>query len=180
MRFFFGLLLPFLLAACTPTVVRQGEGGAGTGNFSIEARISVSTESERFSGRLSWMHSSTRDALRLVSPFGQVVAEIDSQPGLARLISSDRRHFEAGSVEQLTRDVLGYALPVDQLAGWVRGLPGTAARVERDARGRVVSLDEDGWSIAYDYEDGDLPVRLTVVRPGGPELRLRIEEWHLD
>lgn len=178
MRFLFGLLLPLLLAACASPVVRHGQGGGS--HFSVEARISVSNGNERFSGRLSWSHAPARDALRLVSPFGQVVAEIDAEPGRARLTTSDRRHFEATDVEQLMRDVLGYSLPLGQLADWMRGRPGDAARVERDTAGRLVSLAEGGWTIDYDYDEGELPVRLTVIRPGGPELRLRIEEWNLE
>ena len=179
-------LVAALLTACAAPAIRQGELRSLPGDicvFSIEARFSVSSDAERHSGRLSWRHAAEADELRLTSPFGQVVAEIDVRPGLARLVTADRRRFEAPDAQSLTREVLGYALPIDLLSAWVVARPLNASRVLTDASGRPTLIEADGWRIEYEYAAelaGNLPVRLVAVREGGPEVHLRIEEWNLE
>lgn len=186
MRFPIWLCLAGLLAACSAPAVRQSgslPADGGDAAFQLEARFSVTAESERHSGRLSWRHASGGDDLRLASPFGQVLAEIEVRPGRASLLAADRSRRDAPDAQTLTQQVLGYPLPIERLAGWVRAAPSPAAAVTRDAAGRPAAIDDDGWRIEYDYDDdapGTLPARLIVSRSGGPELRLRIEEWTLE
>lgn len=186
MRCIIWVLMALLLSACASPAVHRGDRPLPhgiVGAFSLEARFSVTGDGERHSGRLSWRHSGGGDELRILSPFGQVVAEIDVRPGLARLITADRRVFEAPDAHRLTRDVLGYALPIGRLSAWVLARPGPHAGVEADAAGRPVLVDEEGWRVEYEYADDALallPIRLTATRVGGPELRLRIEEWFFE
>lgn len=184
MRFLLSVAV-LALAACAGPVARVSETGvarAAVRDFSLDARFSVTQDAERHSGRLSWQHRSEGDELQLASPFGQVVAEISIDRRRARLVASDRRVYEAADGEQLTRAVLGYALPVDRLADWVlaRGRDAGHARITADAAGRPQAMVEDGWQISYEYDHDDvdaLPARLLATRSGGPELRLRIENW---
>lgn len=182
-RFIAWVLMALLLSACASPVAYRGDAPlphGGIGAFSLEARFSVSGDGERHSGRLSWRHAEDADELRILSPFGQVVAEIDVRPGVARLTTADRRVFEAPDAPQLTREVLGYALPIGRLPAWVLARPDRQASVQADAAGRPVLVDDEGWRIEYEYADdaaARLPTRLTATRVGSPELRLRIEEW---
>ena len=187
----FRFLLPaaaLMLAACAAPLVQPGEPmppRATVRDFSLEARFSVTQDAERHSGRLSWQHRGEGDELQIASPFGQTVAEISIGAGRARLVASDRRVFDAPDVQQLTREVLGYSLPINRLADWVLGRDGGSATTLRGARdqfGRPLAIEEDGWQISYDYEqDGAeaLPASVFATRAGGPELRLRIEEWRV-
>lgn len=174
------------LAACAGPAVQQDNGAAAfpprsaVTDFSLEARFSVTSDGERHSGRLSWRHDGGRDELQLSSPFGQVVAEIQVDRQKARLLTSDRRVFEAPDAQQLTREVLGYALPITQLSDWVLGRQAEGGRLELDAMKRPLRMEEGGWLIDYEYDQAAadaVPGMLLVSRPGGPELRLRIEEW---
>ncbi len=183
-RHFLPLVLA-LLAACAGPGTQLVEAPillprAAVRDFSLEARFSVTHERERHSGRLSWRHDAGVDALQIASPFGQVLADIRIDDQQARLITSDRQVFEAADVQQLTREVLGYPLPIDRLSGWVLGRAGKNARVQTDTLGRPQDIEDGDWSITYAY-DGDaadaLPGLMAVTRAGGPELRLRIEEW---
>lgn len=189
MHFLFRLLMPaavLMLAACAAPRVQQGEvvlPRAEITEFSLEARFSVTQEAERHSGRLSWRHGKAGDELQISSPFGQIVAEISITPGRARLTASDKRIFEAADIEQLTREVLGYSLPVGRLAEWVlarEGRFGVSSGIVRDAAGRLMRIDAEAWQLSYEYdrEGADaLPATVFATRVGGPELRLRIEEW---
>ncbi len=170
-----------LLAACAVRPVAQAlplpprEALAG---FAIEGRFSLTQDHERHAGRLSWQHLAGTDSLQIASPFGQTVAEIVVVPGRAQLETSDRQRFEAADAAALTREVLGYALPVTALADWLLGRG--AGDVAHDALGRPLSLRAGEWEVSYEYDSADaaaLPDRLQVRREGGPDIRLRIEEW---
>lgn len=179
-------LLALLLAACAAPAARPlaaARGAATAGDFDLVARVSVTQGEARHSGRLYWRRQSGDDELALVSPFGQTVAEISVTRDRARLLAADGSVHEAADAAALTEAILGYALPVARLAGWLRARPGdTAIVAERDEHGRPLRLLDAGWEISYDYDSGDTsgaaPVRIVASRAGGPEVRLRIDEWN--
>ncbi|WP_153111733.1 lipoprotein insertase outer membrane protein LolB [Propionivibrio limicola] len=148
-------------------------------DFALNGRFSLRYEDKNFSGRLSWQHRGRSDALLLASPFGQGMAEIAASDSEARLLTSDGRSYVAADVETLTRDVLGYPLPLSQLTDWVRGKV-IEGRLERDSRGRPSRLRHEDWRIDYEYAGEDpqaLPSLIIAERLGAFELRLRIDEW---
>lgn len=92
-------------------------------DFSLEARFSRH-EDQNYSGRLSWRHSGGDvDELLLASPFGQGIAQLISDPRGARLTLSDGQVYTAEDGAALTRQVLGYPLPVAQLADCAGAAP---------------------------------------------------------
>ena len=96
----------------------------------------------------------------------------------AQLVTNDGQTYAAATSELLTRQVLGYPLPLTQLADWVRGRASVAFDV--DDQGRPLRLRDDAWRIDYEYDSDDaqaLPSRLVAQRSDGVELRLRIDEW---
>ena len=153
-------------------------------DFALSGRFSLRYADKNYSGRLNWRHQGTHNTVLLASPFGQGMAEIITNNGEARLTTSDGKVFVAADSETLTRDVLGYALPLARLTDWIRarhidGQPGTTSQL--DPLGRPLRLLQDGWRIDYEYGNDDplaLPNLLIAERPGEFELRLRIDEWN--
>jgi outer membrane lipoprotein LolB len=149
--------------------------------FSLEGRFSLRNEDRNYAGRLSWRHASGDDQVLLSSPLGQGLAEIVSDANGAQLTTSDGKVYAAIDAETLTRDVLGYPLPLAQLTDWVRGRLRDADESAFDAFGRPVSQRAALWRIEYGYENDDPaapPNRIFAERMGGGlELRLRIDEW---
>jgi len=149
--------------------------------FTLEGRFSLRHEDKSYSGRLSWRHAGMNNELLLSSPLGQGMAEIVTSESGARLTSSDGKVYEASDAEKLTRQVLGYPLPLAKLTDWVRGW-GAGARIsERDVHGRPLRLHHEGWLIDYGYAGDDPlapPDRIFAEHAGGFELRLRIDEWN--
>ena len=168
-----------LLAGCAT----QPGGGTtvardGLDDFAIEGRFSLRHEDKNYSGRLSWRHQGMGDEVLLASPFGQGIAQITTGDAGAQLVTNDGQTYAAATGELLTRQVLGYPLPLTQLADWVRGR--ASVTFETDAQGRPLRLRDDAWRIDYEYDSDDaqaLPSRLVAQRSDGVELRLRIDEW---
>ena len=148
--------------------------------FALEGRFSLRYEDKNYSGRLSWRHEGADNTVLLSSPFGQGMAEISTRLHAARLITSDGKMYEAADAETLTRQVLGYPLPLARLADWVRGRA-ESGNAERDDFGRLVRLRHEDWAIECGYEGDDPqvpPVRVFAERADGMQLRLRIDEWN--
>ena len=131
-------------------------------------------------GRLTWAHTEQHDRVLLASPLGYGLAEIDITPQRATLRTGDGRERESSDPEELMTAATGLPLPVARLPAWLLGRGGSSATVSTDAAGRPGRLSEAGWQVDYAYDDdrsAALPARLTIVRPGEIELKLRIEEW---
>lgn len=179
-------LLTLLLGGCA-TLSGSSSGTSATQrdaltSFALEGRFALRQEANNYSGRLSWRHDGVDNEVLLASPFGQGIARITTSASGAELTTSDGKTYGAPDAQTLTRQLLGYALPLTELAEWVRGhsAGATEASVERDALGRPLRLRHDAWRISYEYDTADaqaLPTLLFAENANGMELRLRIDEW---
>ena len=178
MRPFAGALLLALLAACAsvPLAPRSTE------RFDLLGRILVTYSGKAVTANLRWEHAADRGEIWLMTPTGQTLAHIvDTQHG-ATLTRADQQQYHAGSVEALTRQALGWSLPMAQMQYWVQGraAPGAVARAERDSAGRLSSLSQNGWRVAFSYHaDGEAQgsVRRLELSDGANEIRLVIDTW---
>ncbi len=173
-----------LVAACA-VLAPPGERPAGpaAAPFDLIGRMAVTYDGRAFSSSVRWQHSAERDEIWLLTPVGQTLAHIVGDADGATLTGADQKQYRAGTVESLTRQALGWELPLARLSYWVRGevAPGSApARAERDDSGRLTFLDQDGRRIAFvNYppaEHGGLPRRLELTS-GAHEIRLVIDGW---
>lgn len=155
--------------------------------FVLEGRFSLRQQDKSFSGRLSWRHAASGDEILLATPFGQGIAEITRDSGGARLMAGDGKTYFAENVATLSSQVLGYPLPLDDMADWLRGRRHGSSDLVIDDYARPKRLQEAGWRIEYEYDAGNhnaqaLPVSLVIERDGDQTLepftlRLRIDEW---
>lgn len=153
--------------------------------FDILGRVLASNDGRAFSANFRWRHALADNEIWLMSPVGQTLAHIATDDGGAILTTADQQEYRAMSVESLTRKALGWPLPLAQLQHWIRGATvpgGTAATVNRDARDRLLLLEQEGWRIRYIYpETGDnmLPRQLDLTQ-GGQRIRMVVDEWRRD
>lgn len=176
------LSLVALLAACAiAPPVPQPADVAAIRAFELTGRVAVQVETRGYSARLRWAHASGGESVRLFSPVGTVLATIETDAGGATLATADKQTFHSHDVQGLTREVLGWDLPLEGLQHWVLARPDPGAAVEaeqRDARGRLLSLAQRGWKISYlGYAgDGLLPSALTLAY-GDLRIKLVIDRW---
>ena len=178
------LAVAALLSACA---LMQPERPAERARaFDLMGRVAVNHEGRAFSGGVRWEHTVERDEIWLLTPVGQALAHIVGDSQGATYTAADRSRHNARDIASLTRRALGWELPIEHLSWWVQGSIAPAAviqHVERDEHGRLLTLGQDGWRIAYTYsapaEQGSRPRRLDIAG-GTQEVRLVIDSWRRD
>ena len=152
-------------------------------SFEVQGRIGIQTNPKGFSGSLVWQHGANSDDIALFSPLGSQLASIKRSSSAITLTDGNGNSYSAIDAETLTRDVLGWQLPLTGLSDWVLGRPSAApiARSIWNAQGQLTHLEQDGWNIEYDnYQQQGayiLPGKI-YLKSEQLNLKLLIEKWH--
>jgi outer membrane lipoprotein LolB len=141
----------------------------------------VNLDGRGYSARLKWNHEATSDALWLYSPVGSTIATLVSDGDRATLVTAKKESFSSNNVQALTREVLGWDLPLNGLRYWVLGRADPDVPVmslEQDDRLRIKQLVQRDWQIDYLAYPGDsaLPSSM-VLRYSDLRMRLIIDGW---
>ncbi len=149
--------------------------------FELQGRISASDGQQAASGRIEWTHDHGTDRFTLLTPLGQIAAQLDATVVGAQLQTADGQMLTADSAEALLPRVLGVDVPVARLGRWVQAAPDADAEVRNhDSVGRPALVIDQGWRIEYaDYSTDAAdapPVRLDISR-GDARIRLVIDSW---
>lgn len=183
-RFLTGCCLVALLAACASQPPELPPGVAPqVDRFELGGRVAVKLDGRGYSARLRWRHVANSDEVWVYSPIGSTIATLTSDGETATLVTSKQETYQSRDVQSLTRDVLGWDLPLDGLKYWVLGrvdpdLP--AEVIERDEQSRIRHLVQAGWDVdflAY-QEERSLPSSM-VLRFEGLRMRLLIDRWNV-
>lgn len=146
--------------------------------FELTGRLAARYGAEAFTANVAWRHGETSDEMLITNSLGAGVARIVREGGEVVLTTAEAAEYRARDAEALTEEVLGFRVPLEGLADWVRGRasPSAPSVVEYGPEGRLLALKQGGWTIEYrEYERG-LPSRLRLHYPG-IELRLAITQW---
>jgi len=148
--------------------------------FEALGRVYVRFGLRAFSGSLRWRHDPQADEVWLGGPLGQTGAHIVRDSAGATLTTADQQTYRAMSIESLTRDGLGWSMPLADLSYYVVGKvpPDSVNGVERDTAGRVVGVERDGWKVQWSIGDaaaaGSSLPRLNLTKDD-VEIRLVID-----
>jgi outer membrane lipoprotein LolB len=188
-----GALLALALGGCAsvPSVPAPDSGKpihvvepALPANWTLQGRIAVHSGEQSLSGQILWQHRAETDDVLMTSPLGQGVARIVRDAEGVALEMPNQPTRRAADAESLTREALGYALPVAGLVWWVQARPDPASAFEatRDEAGRLDRLRQDGWVITYLQYAADAPARprRLVVAREGLEIRLVTDHWQAE
>lgn len=152
--------------------------------WAFHGRASISHEEEGWQIDLNWRQQQDRFELHMAGPLGQGAAELTGNGNRVLLNTSDGRQFEATTARELIRQKLGWDVPVADLGYWVRGVPAPGAHEvsQLDNLGRVVKMEQDGWTIEFQRYDrvGDveLPAKF-IAYNGSWRFKLVIDSWTL-
>jgi len=151
-------------------------------NWTLMGRIGVQSGEQSLSGQIHWQHRVESDEVLMTSPLGQGVARIVRDAEGVVLEVPNQPPRRAPDAESLTREALGYALPVAGLTWWVQGRPdpGSAFESTQDASGRIAQLRQNGWVIDYLQYAADARPRRIVVTREELQIRLVADSWQIE
>lgn len=175
------LAAAWILCGCA-ALPELGAHSAALLEFELAGRIAVRYGDQAVSGNVAWRHARVSDEMLITSPVGGAVARIVRDRAGVTLTDANGEEHRAADAQSLTERFLGFRLPLEGLADWVRARPtaGAQAVAQYDAAGRLASLEQDGWYIEYlEYDPalgGALPARMRLQYPG-LDLRIAIHRW---
>lgn len=179
------LALALLLAACAgrppapvytnPVLPRHWEA---------EGKAAVRSAERGTNLYFTWTQQGDDYRLVVRGPLGLGRAELQGSPGDVRLLADGlEQEVSASSPEELVEKLTRRRAPVSSAMHWIKAEPaGPGARIERDALGRPLLIQEDGWTVRYlewSTEAPRLPRRLTVEGPDG-RATVVVGLWRLD
>lgn len=163
------------IAGCAQAPLQPPQGAL---EFQVLGRIAARYAGDGFTGNVDWRHARNGDDMLIGTPLGQGVARIVREGDATQLTTANGREYRAPDAETLTQQALGFRLPLEGMADWVRGqpAPGAVSGKEIYPDGKIKTLLQHDWRIEYLEYDGGKP-RLMQLDYPGVRLRFAITEW---
>jgi outer membrane lipoprotein LolB len=157
------------LAGCASLRPRQDPPDLA-GRLVVRVDASAQTPSRSFSADFDLRGNADRGTLRLSGPLGATLAEVRWLPGRAELADAQgTRAFD--TLDAMTQELFGEALPLVALIDWLRGRPWPGAPNVKSSDG----FEQLGWRIGLGgFADGLL--HATRERAPGVSVRARLEK----
>jgi len=170
-----------LLAGCAQ--IEQRDAGVSTAayvpQFELTGRLSVRDGQRGEFGTLRWSRTMAIQRITLLSPLGQTVAQLTQEAGGKAELLANNEMRTAPTLTDLTREALGTAVPIEELAHWVQGhvqLPASTTRPAAPA----TQFQHAGWQVEienYRVIDGSAVAGRIVAVKGDVVVKLVIDEW---
>lgn len=137
-----------LLAACAqPNLPQQNSWQAAeqVQDFSADGRLAVKVEGKGSYANFDWTYQNAVQTIDVNTPLGNTVGQLcqDSEGVLA--VDSKGKIYQAETAEELSRQLLGFALPVQYLHIWADGKRVANAPYKILPDGRLEQFD---WTIS--------------------------------
>jgi len=152
----------------------------------VQGKIGYHGNQEAGSAWLDWQQQGDRFHLLLSGPFGAGTVAISGDSHEVTLRQPGHPDHIAASPAQLSIDVLGWELPIEELTYWIRGIPAPGASAQSRIFTEEVllsSFQQAGWQLQLDkYRDtsaGRLPGKLRATR-GATRVTVVIKEHTFD
>ena len=150
--------------------------GSWDGRFAVKVTGLTESKNQGGSGGFTLTQDAMTDVLEIRNPVGGSIAKITIKPGEA-ILERDGQLTTAIDADTLIQNALGLPLPARGLSDWLRGQtrPGSAASVERNAKGQVSKITQDGWTLNYNWNSAQRLEKLTMTRSsniGSIDIRL--------
>jgi len=173
---------PTLKPPSTPPSRAQSLAVAQSNGFQLSGRVAVKYDEKNFSGGVRWAHNGVDDEIWILTPLGSGAARIVQDANGISLTTDKQKTYRAHDAETLTREVLGWGLPLSGLQYWVLGIaaPQSTALAQRDSQQRLARLNQDSWEITYlrykPEQESGMPARIMLSR-GDLQISLIIDDW---
>jgi outer membrane lipoprotein LolB len=172
LRSIFGLIFAVVLIGLSGCATQPVGETAPEGSLLRNGRFAVKTEQanqapEAIQGGFVWRDTPAQLTLDLTNPFGSILARVTVTSTGAMLERANGEILQTMTPDRLVDQALGQSLPVQGLRAWLRTQqkPQPGMRViERDAQGRIVAFEQDGWSARLSNFDALGPRLVSLLR----------------
>lgn len=192
-----GLLLCLAgLAACAPLRVRQNPQSLAAQaaresslsmqtHWKLTAHIGVSDGNDGGSGQLEWRQDGDRFSFTVHAPVTGRTWKLSGDSVHAVLEGVDPQPDTDSDAQRLLKQRLGWDVPLNDLASWVRGLRASHGQptLVFDAQNLPAVLNQDGWKVEYrDWFTDRTPAlpRKLFASKGKAHVRMLIQNWSFD
>jgi outer membrane lipoprotein LolB len=157
--------------------------------WSLGGRLNIRQGNQSDTVNLNWAQQQDSFDINISGALGLGAVHLQGTPALVTLAKAGEETLVLSSLDDLTRDMLGYDFPADHLLWWVRGLPapGMPAQPAWNDAGLLATLQQTdasgkAWSLAFDRYDNKtspaLPGRISA-RQGTLQLTFLVSDWQL-
>lgn len=170
-------------------IVPPAEGdlshGAGTiAQFDLSGRMAIRQGSRNDTLLIEWSHAIGSEHITMRTPLGSQVMRLDATPGHAVLALPDRKPMEAENSEPLMQSLLGFSVPIGQLALWATGeIPSDASQLRDEGEEtRVLQFSKEGWDCSlqrWRVVGGQSLPGMVQVAKSDLQIRLVIDRWNV-
>lgn len=153
-------------------------------HWSLNGRIAA-TGLFGFSGRVRWQQRGEQFVIDVAGPFGAGATRLSGSADQVEIRNAEGAWVTTDAQGDLQR-AYGWTLPLAGLERWALGLPipGQPARWVLDGNGRLLTLEQAGWTVTYErytqpVSGPALPQKL-LIDNGETRWRLLVDRWQLD
>lgn len=154
--------------------------------WELQGKIAVHQPERNDSGVIRyWEQIGEQFELEVSSSFmGMGTTRLEGSPGFLVVTDSGGEQYFSEDPAQLLKQTLGWEVPLDAVAYWVRGLPAphsTDYELFFDADGQLGYLRQMGWEVYYEGHEPlnglpPMPRRMTATHDDA-RVRLVITNW---
>lgn len=153
--------------------------------WQLEGRVAIAAYDDGWNASIDWVQVGEHLDVNFSGPLGVGSARIAGTSDRLEVHITEGEHFVTQDPETDLYWQLGWTAPVDRMAYWVLGLPGPGREelLEVDGAGRLLRLQQGGWTVDYiDYrvlDDGRTMPRKIEMQRDGVRIRLVVSDWQL-
>lgn len=151
--------------------------------FRVDGRLGVRHDGGAFSATFVWTQWRDRYEIEFWGPLGSGRTRLAGDADSLTIDDARGRRIAGGDAEALMRAELGWYVPMEALAWWIRGAPSPSfdwTEERRDAGGRLSAFSQLAWRVRIDRWTrtgaGPAPARLRAER-GGDRITVICKAW---
>lgn len=164
------LLMPWLLASCASVGTPAGnwQEQNRVSDFNADGRLAVKVNEQGSYANFDWRYQNGVQTIDVNTPLGNTVGQLCQDKLGVLAVDSSGRRLVADSAGELSRQLLGYDIPLQYLYVWAAGQRVKEAAYQVDKEGR---LNQMGWTISR-TEDEAGKVKTLLLESKDLTLRL--------
>ena len=163
------LLAITALSACTPPTQKSTwQAQRALTDFQADGRLAVKINDKGSYANFDWQYQNGIQTIDINTPLGNTLGQLCQDPQGVIAINDKGEQFTANSPNELSDQLLGFALPLQHLSTWAHGqwVNGAAHHITPDG-----SLQQFEWTISRTIHPDGTP---RVLEMNSTKLSLRL------